>query len=149
MKFEKAAAKIGWAALLAASAASCAQPPGPQPQPDAVVRAFDDPACGARWLLVRDAARPGGPGRLLPVPLERGHGGTAAATENPMIRAGDRIVLEEHTRVVEARLEAVALGPAREGERFKARLKIGGKVVDAEAAGAGRAVFVPESQAFR
>ena len=38
-------------------------------------------------------------------------------------------MVEEHTAVVDARLEAVALGPAAKGGEFRARLKIGGKVV--------------------
>ena len=64
-----------------------------------------------------------------------------------MIHAGDKLIVEEHTAVVEARLEAVALGPAAQGAVFKARLKIGGKVVRAVAVSAGHAVFAPEEAA--
>ena len=63
-----------------------------------------------------------------------------------MIRAGDALLVEEHTAVVDARLEAVALESAAKGARFKARLKIGGKVVRAVAISPGRAGFAPESE---
>ena len=56
---------------------------------------------------------------------------------HPVIHAGDVLIVEEHTAVVEARLEAVALGPAAAGAIFRARLKIGGKVVRAVAVSAG------------
>ena len=62
--------------------------------------------------------------------------------QHPLIRSGDRLVIEENSAVVEARLEAVALGPAAVGAEFKARLAIGGRVVRAVALGPGRASFV-------
>ena len=65
----------------------------------------------------------------------------------PVIRAGDRLIVEEHTAVVEARLEAVALGPAASGSPFQVRLTIGGKVVRAVALGPGRAAFAAETEA--
>jgi hypothetical protein len=64
-----------------------------------------------------------------------------------MIHAGDALILEEHTAVAEARLQAVALGPAAKGAVFEARLKIGGKMVRAVAISAGRAGFAPEEAA--
>ena len=66
-----------------------------------------------------------------------------------MIHAGDALVVEEHTAVVDARLEAVALAPAAVGAEFSARLKVGGKVVRAGALAAGRAVLAPESEGWR
>jgi hypothetical protein len=57
----------------------------------------------------------------------------------PVIRAGDLIVVEEHTEVVDAVLEAVALGPAAEHGTLHARLRIGGRVVQATAVAPGRA----------
>ena len=54
------------------------------------------------------------------------------------------VIVEEHTAVVEARLEAMALGPAAVGGAFRARLRMGGKVVRAVALGPGRAVLEPE-----
>jgi flagella basal body P-ring formation protein FlgA len=61
-----------------------------------------------------------------------------------IIRGGDRLVVEQNTAVIEARLEAVALGPARRGATFQARLKIGGKVVRVVALAPGRAELAPE-----
>ena len=63
-----------------------------------------------------------------------------------MIHTGDALMVEEHTAVVDARLEAVALEPAVMGARFKARLKIGGKVVRVVAVSPGRASFAPEGE---
>lgn len=57
----------------------------------------------------------------------------------PAIHPGERLIVEENTSVVEARLEAVALGPAAIGAPFDARLAIGGRVVRVVALGAGRA----------
>lgn len=121
-----------------------------QTQASPAVREIDDPHSGARWLLMRDAEHPGGPGHLVPLgPGERGMleltgpGRVAAA---PMIRAGDRIVVEEHTGVVDAVLEAVALGPAVKQEPLQARLKIGGRVVRVIAIEPGRARLSPRRE---
>jgi flagella basal body P-ring formation protein FlgA len=61
-----------------------------------------------------------------------------------VIRAGDELVVEENTVVVEARLEARALGSASLGNTLHARLKMGGKVVPVVALGPGRAALEPE-----
>jgi flagella basal body P-ring formation protein FlgA len=60
-----------------------------------------------------------------------------------VIRAGDRLIVEENTAVVEARLEAVALGAAAPGSTFNVRLRIGGRVLRAVALGPGRAALAP------
>jgi hypothetical protein len=118
-----------------------------------VVREIDDPHSGARWLLLRDAAHPGGPGRLVlaggtpRITHLRETGDEVATTATlPVIRAGDRIILEEHSATTEGRLEAIALGPAAIGSSFAVRLSIGGKVVRALAASPGKAVFQPEME---
>lgn len=120
-----------------------------------VVREIDDPECGDHWLLLRDESDPGGPGRL--VLVQALSGGTrlkvahASATEvlavpqKPVIRAGDRLVIEQETPLVSARLEAVALGPAAVGKLVRARLKIGGQVVEARVLAPGRATLAPEA----
>ncbi len=126
-----------------------------------VVREIDDPHTGDQWMLTRDPVHPEGPGRLVLVAgpgMRLASAGTrdetqpAASAPNrtahqPVIHAGDTLIVEEHTAVVEARLEAMALGPAVQGAVFKARLKIGGKVVRAIAVSAGRAVFAQENEA--
>ena len=62
-----------------------------------------------------------------------------------VIHSSDKLILEEHTAVADARLKAVALGSAASGGEFRARLEIGGKIVAAVAVGPGRAVFAEES----
>ena len=119
-----------------------------------VLRQIEDRSTGDLWLLLRDQSRPAGPGRVV---LIRQRTNTQGATlggpaqalsrgERPMIHTGDALMVEEHTAVVDARLEAVALEPAVMGARFKARLKIGGKVVRVVAVSPGRASFAPEGE---
>jgi len=119
-----------------------------------VVREIDDPNSGARWILSRDASHPGGPGRMVLVGGLRSEAGSGTRKQEPgdalsltvlkpVIRTGDRLILEENSAVVEARLEAVALGPAAVGSPLKVRLTIGGKVVRALALGPGRVTFQP------
>jgi hypothetical protein len=121
-----------------------------------VLREIDDPCTGDRWLLARDPTHPDGPGRLvLDASSAEGAGhsasGNARGLTHPplrfMIHAGDTLVIEEHSAVVDARLEATALGPAFLGAEFRARLKVGGKVVRVVALGPGQAAFVRERTA--
>jgi hypothetical protein len=131
-----------------------------------VVREIDDPHTGARWLLMRNSGHPGGPGRMVLAFAPRGQalstvGGetrigaqsdlepllAASAPAQPVIRAGDRLTVEENTAVVEARLEAVALNPAAIGSPFNVRLAIGGRVVRVVAVSAGRATLLAETGA--
>lgn len=118
-----------------------------------VLREILDPATGQQWFLERQADRPGGPGRL----VMSGNGqtgkasgrriepkaGTAPKVVPPVIRAGDRLVVVAHTTVMDAALEAVALAPAQVGSTVPVRLKVGGKVMQAIARGAGRAEWSP------
>jgi hypothetical protein len=124
-----------------------------------LVREIDDPNNGDRWLLTRDESHPGGPGLLMLVSTARINPAINPAvlrnptqkspqveTPAPIIRAGDLVILEENTPVVQARLEAVAMGPALAGAPFSVRLSIGGRVVRAVAIMPGRAVFEEETQ---
>jgi flagella basal body P-ring formation protein FlgA len=63
----------------------------------------------------------------------------------PVIRAGDRLTVEEHTAVVDAVLEARALAAAAMGAALDVRLTIGGRVVRAVALGPGRAALQSEN----
>lgn len=131
-----------------------------------VLREIDDPHTGDRWLLMPDPANPGGPGRLVryaapgpdtPGPATRSaspagmHPAPAPAVVPeallPVIRTGDSLIVEENTARVEARLEAIALGPAASGSPFLVRLRIGGNVVRAVALRPGRAAFAVETEA--
>lgn len=152
------------------------------PESPAIVREIDDPQSGVRWLLMRDANHPGGPGVLVRAgstetavltktsrspeaaiepprkerevaetvgePTRVGLGRIKPANSQipPVIRAGDSLILEENSAVVEARLEATALGPAAIGSPLAVRLKIGGKVVQAVALGSGRVAFRSDSE---
>jgi hypothetical protein len=137
-----------------AAAAAFAQ--GQAAIPAQVVRVIADPHSGERWLLLRDAGHPAGPGRLVKA-VDRGkvqEGAPIAATPGTndglfrlVIRAGDRLVVEENTAVAEARLEAVALGPAAAGAALEVRLRMGGKVVRAVALAPGRAAFASGMEA--
>jgi hypothetical protein len=168
-KRRKTAVGIGlcmsFVAWMAASSLACAQASdsssGPrvmvsssEPAAAQVVREIDDPHTGNRWLLLRDGAHPGGPGRLVLVPkAETKHAETAADGQksalaevtpgefHPIIRAGDKLIVEEHTAVIDTYLEAVALGPAVAGAVFGVRLKLGGKMMQAVALGPGRAAM--------
>lgn len=116
-----------------------------------MVRVIDDSPTGNRWVLVPDDAHPGGPGRLFrfsKLVERRGREGAGTETLNieflPVVRAGESILIEQHTSTADLRLEAVALEPARRGGVFHARLRIGGKTVRALAAGGGYALLEPE-----
>ena len=118
-----------------------------------VVREISDPSTGRRWLLKSDPDHPVGPGRLLLVegPISPSENRSIAARANPMqrealaqlpvIHAGDRVVVEEHTTLLDSRFGARALGPALLGGEFRARLDIGGAIVRVVAGEAGRASF--------
>lgn len=119
------------------------------------VRTILDLATGTCWRLERDGGHPGGPGRLVRIgrlepdckraargPQARGARGVIRAGA-PVIRAGERIVLEEKTAVIEARLEAVALEPGWLGTAMRVRLAMGGKVLHAVVLGPGRARLSP------
>jgi hypothetical protein len=123
-----------------------------------IVREIDDPQTGARWLLVRNEGHPGGPGRLVLMGVDHdqkktdntsGHGAEEEARLGPVIRPGDRLIVEEHTARVDAVLEARALSSAAPGAAFKARLTMGGKVVRAVALGPGHAALQPETEEER
>jgi hypothetical protein len=131
--------------------------------PGEIVRQIDDPHTGAHWFLMREPGHPGGPGRMVLATVPQGQsmktrdagarsraeskaGQTeSAATRNPpVIRTGDRVIVEERTDVVESRLEAVALTPAAFGASCRVRMAIGGRMVRAVATGPGRASFLAE-----
>lgn len=128
--------------------------PGAAADPeDEVLRQIEDPSTGDRWLLLRNRDRPGGPGRLvLARPLNSRESGRLAAPaqsvsagERLVIRSGDALTVEEHTAAADVNLQAVALQSAARGTPFRARLEIGGKVVQVVAISPGRADFAPGS----
>lgn len=126
--------------------------------PIEVLRVIEDPANGVRWFLLRDATHPGGPGRLVreidlaeskPAgPADASPSKPAIVTrQQPVIRGGDKLIVEEHTAIADAVFEAIAVTPAVLGAPLDVRLRLGGKVVRAYAAGPGRASMQPLAEA--
>lgn len=152
--------RVAWCVAVAALAsAACGQLPGAPRAQGETLREICDPHTGDRWLLVPNDEVPGGPGRLIlaaaerdtasgalaqPLKLARRANPTNETHLLPVIRAGDRLIVEEHTAVADAVLEARALNPAALGSTFNVRLKIGGKVLRAVALGPGRAALEAE-----
>ena len=98
-----------------------------------VVGELRDATTGARWILLRDAAHPAGPGQLVPADS------IAAARLPPVvIHAGERVVVEEHTGKRDIRMEGTAMGSAAAGDSIKIRLRIGGRVMTGVAVESGR-----------
>jgi hypothetical protein len=123
-----------------------------------LLREIDDPNSGTRWLLVRDKSNPGGPGRLELASPGRDQGAfgmqakTTSVAQNrpiPIIRPGDKLVVEEHSTTTDAYLEGVALGPAGPGSALNVRLAIGGRVVHATAVAPGRAALEAATEVRR
>jgi hypothetical protein len=118
-----------------------------------MIRIIRDPHNGMLWQLERGAhGNSGGPGRMVllsdreasQVDLSRfpvGPAMTDQGTRRLVIRSGDRLVIEERSSLVDARLEAISLGAATQGAEFNARLLIGGKILRAVALGPGHAAF--------
>ncbi len=125
-----------------------------RPDPSDLLAETDDSSLGRRWLLYRNPRHPEGPGRWIaltvaaPIPSQvaslpvQGSG----ALQRPTIRAGDRVILEESTPIVEARLEAIALVSAFPGSRLRVRIVLGGKVLEAIAIAPGRVALAPQPE---
>jgi hypothetical protein len=107
-----------------------------------VFRTIRDPNNGMLWRLERALGNSARPGRMILLnDREKSQVNLPAGIQLPVIRSGDRLVIEESSALVEARLEAVALNAAAQGAEFNARLAIGGKVARAMALAPGRAAF--------
>jgi len=130
--------------------------PAPRSEPSRarLLREIDDPNTGQRWLLYRDPAHPAGPAHLVPDPttdaalnaLRAPELEPSRQTASPVIRAGDRVVVEEDTPAVAARLEATALAAAAAGSPLRVRLAIGGKILRAVALASGRVAMAPAAE---
>ncbi len=134
-------------AFLAMAAMAVPAAVGAAAQTAEVVRQIDDPAARGTWLLVRDPIHRAGPGRFIWVPRAAASDPPARMQSKealrPIILAGDRVVVEEETSVVDARLAATALNPAPAGAPLRVCLEIGGRVVRAIAIAPGRAQLAP------
>jgi hypothetical protein len=155
------AGMLAWTGVVAPPQASAAQARNPngidQPGQNAirslcadctVVREIDDPHSGRQWLLLRDTAHPSGPGLLVSKDSVQSSDKLEGAIVrlHPVIRAGDRLTVEQSNAKFDLRLEGVALSPAAPGVVFRVRLVLGGKVVEAVALAPGRAAGVPDKE---
>jgi flagellar basal body P-ring formation chaperone FlgA len=127
----------------------------------AAPRALKDPSMiGSCWQLERNPEHPERPGRWLREPMrescdsihdQRTSAGSQASQvrthARPVIRSGDQLTLEENSKLIEARLQAVALESAVQGGILAVRLRTTGNVVRAVALAPGRAEFANESGA--
>jgi hypothetical protein len=118
-------------------------------------REIDDPFLGTRWVWIRDLNHPGAPARL--VCVQSAHRDSQPASPGtprgkplvpqqilPVIRSGDALIVEDDNPIANARLQAVALGPAAVGSVFEAKLKIGQRPIKVIALASGRAKFAPQ-----
>jgi hypothetical protein len=117
------------------------------------LRVLRDPAVDSScWILKRDPNHPQGPGRWVQAPINESSirsgkadsdhaSGILTMPVHPVIRPGDRMVIEESSDLVETRLQAVALGRAAPGEFLEVRLRMTGKVLRAVALAPGLAEF--------
>jgi hypothetical protein len=135
------------AGLLPGQSGTGSADPSVAPRENNVYASVQDDATGMRWVLLRGEEDSGGPGRW--VRTDNGAeslAGKAPRRERhvarPVIHAGDRLIVEEHTAVAELRLQAVALEPAAAGARLRIRLTAGGRSVAAIALAAGRVQLV-------
>ena len=118
-----------------------------------IVREINDPHSGVRWLLLVNMLHPGEPGRMVRADTASGElpftptvGRKDLALPQVVIHAGEKVILEEHTHVVDARLDAIALNPAAVGGTVRVRLAVGGRVVRSLAVEAGRVVLDQEKE---
>lgn len=102
-----------------------------------------DPATGQAWALRRKGTAPGGPGILIArkdLPEQESLDAKAVASEE-IVRAGDLLEVIDCRGDIEVRLEGIALGPARIGERLNIRTRIFGSELSVVAIGQRKALI--------
>ena len=131
---------------------------GAQAQPGDVsryrtIRIFEDPSTHLRWTLLQNLSRPAVPARLIRASNNPNCAATSAVecglpgavsfqpAADPVIHVGDALIIAEHTQVLDAQLEATALGQAAAGEPLRVRLKSSGHILFVVADGPGRATM--------
>lgn len=121
------------------------------------IRSIEDLGTHSHWMLLRDLSRPAAPALLIQgqpdskcarLRIEKSGLRSAPNREStslPVVHAGDYLIVSEHTRNLDAELEATALKPAGIGESLTVRLKFGGHILSAIATAPGRASLSQES----
>jgi hypothetical protein len=110
------------------------------------VRIVNDPA-SACWVLQRTSSDKAGPGhwvQLSPIACRESPSRVSTDVHAPLpfvIQTGSRLVIEQHTQTVDARLLAQAMGPARMGQTVQVRLIPTGAVLLVVVTGPSRAGF--------
>jgi len=171
---------VGYVTALAQSSSAQIEPgvePGTQ-----VSREWVDPCLGSRWQLKVNPAHPSWPGRVMLV--DAGGGGSSirapkrwlpkADSANargtvwaalstptdlspPVIRSGDRVVVDQRSKVMQAHFQAVALETAGVGERLRVRISTSGNaqntsrgpVISVQATGVGQAQWLSPNETMR
>jgi hypothetical protein len=122
------------------------------------IRTVEDYGTHQHWMLLQNLSRPAAPAVLIQRPLdfscarlslERPDLRFPSDRESlslPVIHAGNYLIVSEHTRVLDAELEAIALRPAAIGEGLTVRLKFGGRTRNAIATAPGRATLSEEGR---
>ena len=138
----------------ASNANESARPKARCETPYRAIRLIEDPSTHLRWMLLKDLRHPTAPAMLVPVPNSSAcivhDGEDRGAVESiffrppavPVIRGGEKLIVEEHSSAADAQLEGTALGPAAMGEAFRVRLKKSGKILSVVADGPGRATML-------
>ncbi len=117
---------------------------------------MDDVVTGSRWLMISDPVHPGGPARLVRNASIPGYRPTVWARSDParpdirkpeeaIVRAGDALLVEEHTTEADVVLHAVALAPAWAGQALMVQIVPGHSVVRAIAVSPGKARLAPST----
>jgi hypothetical protein len=104
-----------------------------------------DPCLGHHWQLVIDPIHPDWPGRLILLDqnaqntqntqnrnqsdnrVQTGPKRSVSDMQSMVIRAGDRVTVDQDSGVLDARFEAVALESAWAGEKLRVRLIVAGR----------------------
>jgi hypothetical protein len=118
------------------------------------IRSIEDRGTHQHWILLQNLNRPAAPALLLQgaqgLPCGRFRieksgsrsKSDARSFQPPVIRAGDYLIVSEHSSELDADLEATALKSAVIGNSLTVRLKAGGRTLSVIATGPGRATFL-------
>ena len=110
-------------------------------------RSMHDPHTGLTWVVETDPKHAGGPGRMILAEGDLRAGGDGSLPDRILIHAGQKVIVEQHTPLLDAAFEALALNPALAGSGLKVRLRATGKVMSAYAISKGKAVLLPSTEA--
>ena len=132
-----------------------------QPETPVLRIAADTTSVFRCWILVKGTSVGGGPGKWLEEPFGACEpaqsdnrsivpsSDTKRAGAKPIIRAGERLLVEQNSERVQARLQATALEPAALGAILRVRFRSGGSPVQVVAIAPGHASLINSVGAWR